>query len=100
MKTAEEILREEFANNFLDLEYIDLHISAMEKYAEQFKPNEQQGGVNGSLPFPDGYENVKDSYLDFIETAMMIDIKMQPMSEIVDKIGKATDKFAKYLLRQ
>ena len=56
--------------------------------------------VSGSLPFPDDYENVKDSYLDFMETAMMIDVKMQPMNEIVDKIDRATDKFAKYLLRQ
>ena len=56
--------------------------------------------VSGSLPFPDDYENVKDSYLDFMETAMMIDVKMQPMNEIVDKTNKATDKFAKYLLRQ
>lgn len=54
----------------------------------------------GSLPFPNDYEDVKDSYLDFMETAIMIDIKMQPMNEIVDKIDKATDKFAKYLLRQ
>jgi len=56
--------------------------------------------VSGSLPFPDDYENVKDSYLDFMETAMMIDVKMQPMNEIVDKTDRATDKFAKYLLRQ
>jgi hypothetical protein len=47
--------------------------------------------VSGSLPFPDDYEDVKDSYLDFMETAMMIDIKMQPMNEIVDKIVRATD---------
>ena len=57
-------------------------------------------GVSVSLPFPDDYDDVKDSYLDFMETAMLIDIKMQPMSEIVDKTDKATDKFAKYLLRQ
>ena len=56
--------------------------------------------VSVSLPFPDDYEDVKDSYLDFMETAMMIDVKMQPMSEIVDKTDKATDEFAKYLLRQ
>ena len=57
-------------------------------------------GVSVSLPFPDDYEDVKDSYLDFMETAMMIDVKMQPMSEVADKTDKATDKFAKYLLRQ
>ena len=57
-------------------------------------------GVIGSLPFPDNYEDVKDSYLDFMETSMMVDVKMQPMNEIVDKTDKATDKFAKYLLRQ
>lgn len=57
-------------------------------------------GVSGSLPFPNDYEDVKDSYLDFMETAMMIDVKMQPMNEIVDKTDRATDKFAKYLLRQ
>lgn len=56
--------------------------------------------VSVSLPFPDDYEDVKDSYLDFMETAMMIDVKMQSMSEIVDKTDRATDKFAKYLLRQ
>ena len=56
--------------------------------------------VSVSLPFPDDYEDVKDSYLDFMETAMMIDVKMQPMNEVVDKTDKATDKFAKYLLRQ
>ena len=52
-----------------------------------------------SLPFPDDYEDVKDSYLDFMETAMMIDVKMIPMDEVVDKTDRATDKFAKYLLR-
>ena len=57
-------------------------------------------GVSVSLPFPDDYEDVKDSYLDFMETAMMLDVKMQPMNEIVEKTDKATDKFAKYLLRQ
>ena len=52
-----------------------------------------------SLPFPDDYEDVKDNYLDFMETAMMIDVKMIPMDEVVDKTDRATDKFAKYLLR-
>jgi hypothetical protein len=56
--------------------------------------------VSGSLPFPDDYEDVKYSYLNFMETAMMMDVKMQPMNEIADKTDKATDKFAKYLLRQ
>jgi hypothetical protein len=56
--------------------------------------------VSVSLPFPDDYENVKDSYLDFMETAMMLDVNMQPMTEIVAKTDKATDRFAKYLLRQ
>ena len=54
----------------------------------------------GSLPFPNNYEDVKDSYLDFMENALMIDVKTQSMNEIAEKISKATDNFAKYLLKQ
>ena len=35
MKTAEEILKKKFESNFLDIEYIDLIVDAMEEYAEQ-----------------------------------------------------------------
>ena len=35
MKTAEEVLKEKFEGNFLDIEYIDLIVDAMEEYAEQ-----------------------------------------------------------------
>jgi len=49
---------------------------------------------------PSNYEDVKDSYLNFMDTAFLIDIKMEDISKIADKTNKATDNFAKYLLKR
>jgi len=50
-------------------------------------------------PFPDDYEKVKDKYLDFMETAFIVDEKFKvPVIEIVKNTNKGTDDFAKYLL--
>lgn len=51
-------------------------------------------------PLPDDYQEVKDSFLDFLETSLMVDVKMQSIPDIIEKTDKAVDSFAKYLLRQ
>jgi hypothetical protein len=34
--TKEEILKSKFKNSFLDLDYLELYLEAMQEYAEQF----------------------------------------------------------------
>lgn len=51
--------------------------------------------VSGSLP--DNYEDKKDSFMDFLETAYMIDVNMQPLNEVADKIERSIDNWTKYV---
>jgi hypothetical protein len=41
--TKEEILKSKFKNSFLDLDYLELYLEAMQEYAEQFHKEKLRG---------------------------------------------------------
>lgn len=51
--TKEEILKSKFKNSFLDLDYLELYLEAMQEYAEQFhkeKLREEWISIKDRLP--------------------------------------------------
>ena len=47
---------------------------------------------------PPDYEKQKDSLLDFLETAFMLDIKLQSQGIVIKKTDEAIDNFTEYLI--
>jgi len=58
-------------------------------------------GVSFNATLPDDYEDMKDSFLAFMETSFMMDIKMgQTIGEIVRQTDMAVDKFSENILKK
>lgn len=53
----------------------------------------------GLRPFPADYDEVKATYLEYLEKAFLKDLNLESIDEVVYKTDFATDEFAKYLLR-
>lgn len=63
--------------------------------------NQVLSGVSFNASLPDDYENMKDSFLEFMENSFMLDINMgQSIDEVADKTDKAVDKFAENILKK
>lgn len=46
MKTAEEVLKDKYRDHFLDLDYIELTIDAMEEYAKAYHESRRMQVIN------------------------------------------------------
>ena len=53
--------------------------------------------IISSDTLPENYEEKKDGFMDFLEAAYLVDMRMQSVMDIADKVDKGIDNWTKYV---